>query len=91
MSDKNRIKKLEDEIVELRKQLLDLALRQPSVIITSPVPASPYISPAPYTNPVYPHYDGPVWIAPTITCGTATSGSGPNFAGTSHPNMQSFI
>ena len=55
MNDKTRIKKLEDEVVELRKQLLDVALRQP-VVIT--VPLNPAVAPTQtpyYPSPVYPH------------------------------------
>ena len=74
MNDKARIKKLEDEVVELRKQLLDMALRQPVVIM---VPLNPAVAPtqAPYyPSPVYPHNP------PYITWGTLTDS----------PNFQSF-
>lgn len=68
MNDKARIKKLEDEVVELRKQLLDMALRQP-VVIT--VPLNPAVA------PTLPYYPSPVYPQPFITWGTSTDS--PNF------------
>jgi len=78
MSDKERIKKLEDEVVELRKQLLDVALRQPAVIM---VPFNPVVAPTQtpyYPDPVYPHNHP--FNPPSITWGNSTDS----------PNFQSF-
>jgi hypothetical protein len=86
MNDKARIKKLEEEVVELRRQLLDLALRQqPTIVVTSSAPIAPY-SP----NPVYPHYDGPVWVSPNTTTSGINGAFSPNYSGALKSNVQSF-
>lgn len=63
MNQKQRIEELEREVKELRRQLLDLSLRQPQAIpIYIPNPAPAPAAPYPWT----PNY-------PMITCGMNTT------------------
>lgn len=70
------IEALKREIVDLRKDMLALALRQPVsfpyVAPTLPNTVAPWTPNRPYT----PYIGDPIWPNnPTITSGTATSGS----------------